>query len=114
VKELWRVLKYGGTAIIQLPNLQYIFEPHTKWPLLYLLPKRLQLRILGMVGYFVNMKVTVKNVLFMLLKTGFILKRMVKIYHLSVMKLLPIPPAYIFVAEKHSIIQSYKGKTRNP
>jgi ubiquinone/menaquinone biosynthesis C-methylase UbiE len=30
VEELYRVLKYGGTAIIQLPNLQYPFEPHTK------------------------------------------------------------------------------------
>jgi ubiquinone/menaquinone biosynthesis C-methylase UbiE len=27
VEELYRVLKYGGTAIIQLPNLQYPFDP---------------------------------------------------------------------------------------
>jgi ubiquinone/menaquinone biosynthesis C-methylase UbiE len=27
VEELYRVLKYGGTAIIQLPNPQYPFEP---------------------------------------------------------------------------------------
>ena len=29
VEELYRVLRYG-TAIIQLPNLQYPLEPHTK------------------------------------------------------------------------------------
>ena len=39
MKELYRVLRHDGTAIIQLPNLQYLFEPHTKWPLLYLLQR---------------------------------------------------------------------------
>ena len=30
MEELYRVLRNGGTAIIQIPNLQYPFEPHTK------------------------------------------------------------------------------------
>ena len=101
MKELYRVLRHDGTAIIQLPNLQYPFEPHTKWPLLYLLPEKLQSRILEMIGYpYINMKVTIKNTLSMLKKAGFKLKETSKIYHLSIMRLLPLAPAYIFIAEK--------------
>ena len=101
VEELYRVLKYGGTAIIQLPNLQYPFEPHTKWPLLCLMPKRLQSRILKMIGYpYINMEVTIKNALSMLQKAGFKLKETVKVYHLGIMKLLPQAPAYIFITRK--------------
>jgi len=104
VKELYRILRHGGTAIIQLPNLQYPFEPHTKWPLLCLLPKRLQSRILKMIDYpYVNMEVTIKNALLMLQKTGFKLKETLKIYHLGIMKLLPLAPAYIFIAEKEHL-----------
>ena len=39
VRELYRILKPNGTVVLQLPNLQYIFEPHSKWPLLCLFPK---------------------------------------------------------------------------
>ena len=101
VKELYRVLKYGGTAIIQLLNLQYPFEPHTKWPLLCLMPKRLQIRILKMIDYpYINMKVTIKNALLMLKNAGFILEETVNVYHLGIMRLLPIAPAYILITEK--------------
>jgi len=101
VEELYRVLKYSGTAIIQLPNLQYPFEPHTKWPLLCLMPKRLQIRILKMIDYpYVNMEVTIKNALLMLKNAGFRLEEMVKIYHLGILELLPQAPAYILIARK--------------
>ena len=72
VEELYRVLRYGGAVIIQLPNFQYPFEPHTKWPLLCMLLKRLQSRILKMIGYsYINMEVTIKYALSMLKKAGF-------------------------------------------
>lgn len=100
VKELYRVLRYGGTAIIQLPNLQYLFEPHTKWPLLCLMPKSLQSRIFKMFGYYVNMEVTIKKVLSLLKNSGFKLREAVRIYHFDIMKLLPIAPAYIFIVTK--------------
>jgi len=103
VVELYRVLRYGGTAIIQLPNLQYPFEPHTKLPILCLLPKRLQSRIFKMIGYpYVNMEVTIKNALSMFQKAGFKLKETIKVYHLGLMKLLPLAPAYIFIAKKRA------------
>ena len=65
------------------------------------MPKRLQSRILKMIGYpYINMEVTIKNVLSTLQKAGFKLGKIVKVYHLGIMKLLPIAPAYIFIAEE--------------
>ena len=101
VHELNRVLRRDGAAIIQLPNLQYLFKPHTKWPLLGFMPKRVQSRILKMMNYaYINFDVTVKNTLLMLQKSGFELMKTVKVYHLGIMKLLPSAPAYIFIARK--------------
>jgi hypothetical protein len=101
VQELYRVLKQGGAAIIQLPNLQYLFEPHTKWPLLGFMPKRIQSRILRMMDYlYINFDVTIKNALLMLQKSGFKLEKTVKVYHLGIMKLLPLASAYIFITRK--------------
>jgi SAM-dependent methyltransferase len=105
VQELYRVLKQGGVAIIQLPNLQYLFEPHTKLPLLGLMPKRVQSKILRMIDYsYINFDVTVKNALLILQKSGFKLEKAVKVYHLGIMKLLPVAPAYIFIARKIRIL----------
>ena len=42
----------------------------------------------------------VKNALSMLKKAGFKLKETLKVYHLSIMKLLPLAPAYIFIAKR--------------
>jgi hypothetical protein len=64
-------------------------------------PKRLQSRILKMIGYpYINMEVTIKNALSMLQEAGFKLKETVKVYHLGIMKLLPQAPAYIFITRK--------------
>jgi hypothetical protein len=99
VQELYRVLRQGGVAIIQLPNLQYLFEPHTKLPLPGFMPKWVQLKILRMMNYtYINFDVTIKNALLMLQKSGFNLEDTVKVYHLEIMKLLHIAPAYIFIA----------------
>ena len=46
------------------------------------------------------MRVTIKYVLSTLQKAGLKLKEIVKIYHLHIMKLLPLAPAYILIAKK--------------
>jgi len=105
VRELYRVLKQGGVAIIQLPNLQYLFEPHMKWSLVGFMPKWAQSRILRMMDYaYINFDVTVKNALLILQKSGFKLEKAVKVYHLGIMKLLPVAPAYIFIVRKVRIL----------
>jgi SAM-dependent methyltransferase len=105
VQELYRILRQGGVAIIQIPNLQYLFEPHTKLPLLGFMPQRVQSRILRMMNYaYINFDVTVKNTLLMLQKSGFELEKTMKVYHLGIMKLLPLAPAYIFIARKVRVL----------
>jgi SAM-dependent methyltransferase len=101
VKELYRVLRRGGVAIIQLPNIQYLFEPHSKWPLLCLMPEKFQSKVFEAINYpYVNMKVTVKHVLTLLCKSGFSVNQITKLYHTSIMRMLPMAPSYMFVAEK--------------
>jgi len=101
IRELRRVLRKDGRLILQLPNLQYFFEPHTKWPLLWLLPKTVQSIIFKKLGYaYVNMNVTIKYALNQLIMEGFNLKSRQKLYHLKVMKLIPFPPSYIFILRK--------------
>ena len=102
VKEIYRILKNRAIVIVQLPNLQYLFEPHSKWPLLFLFPKSLQSKILRMLGctYFLNMSVTLKQALKLLLTEGLNLNKSLKLYHLKIMKLLPIAPSYIFIFRK--------------
>ncbi|MCC6003690.1 MAG: hypothetical protein LM590_05050 [Thermofilum sp.] len=48
------------------------------------------------------MEVTVKRILSLFQCSGFWIREIVKVYHLGLMKLLPVPPAYIFVAVKIS------------
>ncbi len=101
VKEIYRILKNRAIVIVQLPNLQYLFEPHSKWPLLFLFPKSLQSKILRMLDYaYINMNVTIKHALKLLLNEGLRLDKSLKLYHLKIMKLLPIAPSYIFIFRK--------------
>lgn len=101
VGELHRVLKDRGKVILQLPNLQYPIEPHSKWPFLFLLPRGFQSKIFEMLNYsYVNMEVTINYALTLFEAWGFKLKERVDVYHLNIMKLLPIAPAYIFILEK--------------
>jgi len=80
IEEFYRVLKCGGMAIIQLPSLQYLFEPHTRWPLLHLLPKAIQSKIFKMIGYpYVNMAVTIKYAISTLQRAGFRLEKIAKV-----------------------------------
>jgi ubiquinone/menaquinone biosynthesis C-methylase UbiE len=101
VKEICRILKSSAIVVIQLPNLQYMFEPHSKWPLLFLYPKSIQSKILMMLDYvYINMSVTVNQALGLLLNEGLRLDKSLKLYHLKVMKLLPIAPSYMFILKK--------------
>jgi len=102
IKEIHRVLKRKGIFIIQIPNLQYIFEPHSKWPFLFLFPRRIQLIIFKTLNYplFVNMKVNIKKTLLLLQEEKFKIREIKKVYHLTIMELLPIAPSYIIISEK--------------
>jgi SAM-dependent methyltransferase len=100
-KESYRVLRPNGIGIFQLPNLQYLIEPHTKLPLFSLLPKSVQLMVFRRLNYsYLNMSLTINKGLAILIDEGFTLKLVAKIFHLRIMQILPIAPAYIFVLKK--------------
>jgi ubiquinone/menaquinone biosynthesis C-methylase UbiE len=45
IAEISRVLRAVGVAVIQLPNLYFVIEPHTYFPLLGILPKGIRHKI---------------------------------------------------------------------
>lgn len=101
VEDLRNIVKRGGWLILQLPNLQYFFEPHSKVPFLFLLPQKIQRFVFRKLEYAdVNMNLTIKGALKLLLSAGFALRKTVKIYHTEVMRLIPWAPAYMFLLQK--------------
>ncbi|MBO3840038.1 MAG: class I SAM-dependent methyltransferase [Thermoproteota archaeon] len=101
VEDLRKIVKRGGWFILQLPNLQYFIEPHSKIPLLFLLPKRFQRIVFGKLEYaYVNTDLTIKCALKLLFTKGFVLRKVMKIYHAGVMRIMPWAPAYMFLLQK--------------
>lgn len=101
VEDLRKIVKPGGWLLLQLPNLQYFFEPHSKAPLLFLLPKRFQRLFFRTLGYpYVNMDLTIKRALNLLSERGFTLRKIEKIYHVKGMRLIPWAPSYMFLLQK--------------
>jgi len=102
VKDLRRIVKRGGWLVLQLPNLQYFIDPHTKMPLMFLLPRKIQTIVFEKLEYdYVNMDLTVKHALKLFLRAGFTLRKQRKIYHVGIMKLVPWPPAYMFLLQRN-------------
>ena len=100
-REIYRVLKDKSVTVVQLPNLQYFFEPHSKWPLLSFLPRSVQSTILGMLGYaYINMDLTSKKALKLLTNQGLQLNKSIKLYHSKIMELFPFAPSYLYVFTK--------------
>ena len=97
--ETFRVLKQGGILIIQLPNLKYIVEPHTKFPLLSLFPKFLKRIITSFAGYpELQFNCTINNVVKEGLRLGFRIIGIVYYHHksnLRVTRILSSPSFFI-------------------
>lgn len=98
IKESSRVLKCGSIFFIQIPNLKYIIEPHTCFPLLGLMPKSLKMKIIQFIGYYINFDVTLNYLLNILKSTQFKYLGLRYLYHNRLMKLFKYPPSYIIVA----------------
>jgi ubiquinone/menaquinone biosynthesis C-methylase UbiE len=101
VGEIRRVLRPGGVVILQVPNLQYPIEPHSKVPFLCLMPRRLQSRILNIHDPSVNMRMTIKHILNLFRHHKFGEKNRIAVYHLALLRILPIAPSYLFVFERN-------------
>jgi len=102
VEDLRNIVKRGGWLILQLPNLRYFFEIHSKVPFLFLLPQKIQRLVFrkSEYPYVVNMNLTIKGALKLLLSAGFTLRKTVKIYLIEIMRLIPWAPSYMFLLQK--------------
>jgi len=101
IKEVFRILRSPGLFIIQLPNLTYFVEPHTKFPLLGLMPGLLRRAITSSTKYpELQFSCTLRNVVKELNRTGFRVVGIIPHYHSDRLKLLKIAPSYFIVALK--------------
>ncbi|MEM1749577.1 MAG: class I SAM-dependent methyltransferase [Desulfurococcaceae archaeon] len=72
INEVYECLKPSGFFIVQLPNPQWFIEPHTKFPLLFILPSTLKEAIREWLKYdYVNFKLTLKSLENFLLETTY-------------------------------------------
>lgn len=96
MKEVKRILTPAGHFIVQLPNLLYFLEPHTKFPLLFMLPKRLKRVVTRAISYgYINFDCTINKVMQTAENLGFLLKKKVSVFHNF--KSYPWPPAWILI-----------------
>jgi len=101
VREAFRALRSPGLLFIQLPYLEYLVEPHTKFPLLGLIPGPLRRAIVSSTGHLdLQFSCTLRNILSELSKAGFRVIGVTPHYHSNNLKILSIAPSYFIVALK--------------
>lgn len=97
--EFQQVLRARGLLIIQMPNIGYFIEPHTKFPLIFLLPSFIKdkINLQTFVYYYINFSLSIKRLLRLLLPL-FVVKEIKPYYHR--LKTPPWPPSWIILAQK--------------
>ncbi len=100
--EIARVLKPKGSLVLQLPELRFPIEPHTKWPVLYAWNRTLQARILAATGYQdLNLDTSFSGIRRVAAATGFRLHRQVPLRHFRVARIAGLPMGYFIVFTKN-------------
>jgi len=112
INEIGRISKQLGVCIIQLPNLQWLVEPHTKFPFLYFLPRSFSSLIKKSTRYSaLNLDVTLKKVLSWFSDSDFVNIRRIKTHHvLRISRLLPWPLGWFLIFLK----LPHNAKMENP
>jgi len=102
VKEIERVLQITGLCVLQLPNLQWFLEPHTKWPLMHIMPSFVARMVKKYTSYDeLNLDTTFKNVVAWFAMRKLTNIERVKVNHGSkIINLVPWPPAWFLLFEK--------------
>ncbi len=98
LKETARILRRGGILVVQLPNLDYFIEPHTKFPM-FLIPRRYKNVIaFKLISYHVNWDANPKKLIKMAAKNKLEFIRMIKHYHK--LRTAPWPPSWFLIFAK--------------
>lgn len=102
-RELSRVLEPGGWIVLQVPELGFPIEPHTKWPLLGLWRPSLRSWILKATGYAdLNLSTTLATVMQHAGYAGCPLRRIIPIWHFRIARLIGMPMGYFLLLQKGS------------
>jgi len=102
IGEQVRVSKMA--IVVQIPNLYYIIEPHTKAPLLYMYPDKARRKVVEISnpGMQLNFKLSYKTLIKWFNKNGSTLANIVKIYHVKWAQVLFAPQGYLALFLKKS------------
>ena len=100
-RELARVLVPDGRVVLQIPELRFPIEPHTKWPLLYVWNSSLQTRVLAATGHHdLNMSTTLVGTIRHAEAAGFRMDRVLPIWHHRLARLTGVPMGYFALFRK--------------
>jgi SAM-dependent methyltransferase len=100
-REFGRILRSGGRAVLQIPELRFPFEPHTKWPFLLMWNPALQTRILQSTGYSdLNLATSREGVENLAVASGLQVGNWVPIRHFSISRIFRMAMGYFVVLTK--------------
>ncbi len=100
-RELARILEPGGYALLQIPELRFPIEPHTKWPLLYVWRSSIRNRVLSATGYEdLNLSTSLGETTRLATTAGFAARRIVPIWHLRLARMLRLSMGYFTLFRK--------------
>jgi len=94
-----KILKKSGICIVQLPNLKWFLEPHTKFPFLFFLPKMIKKIAKDMTNYQeLNFDVSLQNVISWFKRSGLKeIERIPQYHNLKLLKIIRWPPSWFMV-----------------
>lgn len=99
--EIVRVLSPGGRCYLQIPELRFMFEPHTKWPLLFAMKPSFQAAVLRGTGYGdVDMSASVEEARRDAEAAGLRVERVTPLWQFKVARLVGRPMGYFLVLAK--------------
>jgi 2-polyprenyl-3-methyl-5-hydroxy-6-metoxy-1,4-benzoquinol methylase len=96
VKEM--VFVSRGLCVVQIPNMHYFVEPHTKAPLLYLLPRVIRAKIVQVtsIPFHLNFDVIPENLTGWFGQANYDLIDFLEIYHAKWTRLFRMPQGYLY------------------
>jgi 2-polyprenyl-3-methyl-5-hydroxy-6-metoxy-1,4-benzoquinol methylase len=101
VKEMVYVSR--GLCVVQIPNMHYFVEPHTKAPLLYLLPRVIRAKIIRAtsIPYLLNFDVIPKNLTGWFRQANYELTDFLDVYHARWTRLFRVPQGYLYAFNRY-------------
>jgi len=102
-REVERILKPEGRVLLQIPELDFPIEPHTKWPFLRLLNRSFQSAVLAATGYEdLDLDTSVAGLRRMAAEAHLEIEREAPVWHFAVARLFRTPMGHVLIFRKAS------------